>query len=88
MVVTTLHLHEAKDAEGSFALKMDDDDSWRATRGFGQDFQKVWSLEVQSLVAPNPLEVDWEQMLERAIEAYEMSDPLLANFEWPDLQAH
>lgn len=89
MVATTLHLFQAMDAEQSFALKIDGDaDTWRATQGFGQDFREVWTIEVQSAVAPNPLEVDWDQILDRAIEAYEMSDPVLTNFEWPHLQAH
>jgi hypothetical protein len=82
MEVMTLHLFKADDAEDSFAIKVAGDSSYRGRRGFGQQFKNVWSLEIQSEQKPDLVFVDWDKMLDRAVEAYEMSDPVLTNFDW------
>jgi hypothetical protein len=88
MEATIVHLHKATDAEDAYALCVAGDkrESWRAERGFGQNFEKVWSVELQSDRRPNQLEVDWDAVLDRAIEAFNLSDPVIANFQWPTQQ--
>jgi hypothetical protein len=81
----SIHLHKAKDAEDSWAINLVGDHSgvWRAQKGFGQNFEKVWSLELQSPQAPDLAQTDWDVLLDRAIEAYDMNDPIIAKFQWP-----
>ena len=81
-------MYEATDAEDAHAVCVEGDpsDTWRVRKGFGQKFKKVWSVELQSKTAPAAMEVDWDAVLERAIEAYDLSDPVLTNFEWPRKQ--
>jgi hypothetical protein len=79
------HLHKASDGEDSYALCLEGDDgqTWRAERGYGGTFQKVWSVEIQSAQAPLLARVDWDAVLERIIEAYDLNDPVITDFEWP-----
>jgi hypothetical protein len=88
METRTVHLHRASDAEDSFALALEGDSSgtWRATRGFGQDFQRIWSVELQSERSPDVLFTDWDAVLERVIEAYDLNDPVITDFDWPRQQ--
>jgi hypothetical protein len=83
-----VHLHRALDAEDCFALAVEGDSSgtWRAVRGFGQNFQKVWSVEVQSAAAPDFLHTDWDAVLERVIAAWDLNDPVITEFQWPRQQ--
>jgi hypothetical protein len=85
MNASTVHLHEAADAEDSFALSLEGDSrrTWRAEKGYGQKFQQVWSVELQSRATPKLSRVDWPAVLDRVIEAYQLSDPVIADFEWP-----
>ena len=85
MESTIVHLHQALDAEDCFALAVEGEASgtWRAVRGFGQNFQKVWTIELQSTQTPSLLHTDWDAVLERVIEAYDLNDPLITDFEWP-----
>ena len=87
-VKRTLHLYKAAEAEAAYALKMDEDPggNWRAKRGYGSNFVKLWSLDVEGDPVPSLEKIDWEAILDRAIEAYQLSDPVLANFHWPVLQ--
>ena len=84
---TTVFLHQAADAEDSYAISLPGDNrtTWRAQKGFGQDFRKVWIIEFQSAHAPTIQATDWDQVLLRAIEAYTMNDPIITNFTWPSL---
>ena len=84
---TTVFLHQAADAEDSFAIALpgDHQGSWRAQKGFGSDFRKVWTIEFQSAHSPSIHSTDWDQVLLRAIEAYTMNDPIITNFKWPSL---
>jgi hypothetical protein len=79
-----IHLHKGN-ADDAWAINLVGDLSgvWRAEKGFGHSFYKVWSLEVQSPEAPDLLHVGWDAVLERAIYAYDLNDPVLSNFEWP-----
>ena len=91
METRTIHLYQAADAEDSFALAVEGDNpgSWRAARGFGQRFEKVWSVELQSKESPNISDIlftDWDAVLERAIEAYDLNDPVIVDFDWPRQQ--
>ena len=80
-----VHLHRAKDAEDAWSINLvgDKSDVWRAERGFGNDFERVWSLELQSPKEPDLHSVDWDAVLERAINAYDLRDPIMTDFIWP-----
>ena len=80
-----VHLHRGKDAEDAWAINLVGDKSgvWRAERGFGNNFEQVWSLELQSESEPDFQSVDWDALLERAINAYDLRDPIMTDFNWP-----
>lgn len=79
-----VHLHQATDAEDAYALSLDSAPTpWRAERGYGSAYQKVWSVEIQSRHAPDLRQVDWDAVLDRVIEAYDLNDPLITDFAWP-----
>src|SRR4051794_40505842 len=80
----TVHLHKAPDAEEAYALSLGHEPKrWRAERGYGSEFQKVWTVELQSVRAPELDNVDWDAVLERVIEAADLNDPLISDFAWP-----
>ena len=81
-------LFQATDATDSYALKFPSDpaDQWRAQSGFGKEFQQVWAIELQSDSLPDFQRVNWDAVLERSIEAFNLSDPVITNFEWPQVQ--
>ena len=81
---TRLELFEASDAEGSYALKVSGVDGWKARVGLGSQLESVWKIEVETSRPAEGAKVDWEAVLARAIEAREMSDPVLTNYEWPE----
>jgi hypothetical protein len=83
MEKVALHLFKARDAEEAYAIRTPNDERWLARSGFGSQFEPVWALELESEESADQRAVDWEQVLERAIEAYRLSDPVLTNFEWP-----
>ena len=85
MESTYVHLFKASDGEDSYAIRLDGQvgATWRAQRVFGSTFQKVWSVELQGGHLPEPLEVDWDAVLERVIEAYDLNDPVITGFQWP-----
>ena len=82
---TNILLLKASDAEDSYALAAEGDGQgvWRAQRGYGSVFENVWTVELQSEGRPELRQVDWDAVLERAVEAYDLNDPVIANFEWP-----
>lgn len=89
MEVATIELYQANDAAESFAIKLKEDakGAWRAQRGFGQNHEKVWTVELQSQNNPRDWQlVEWDAVLDRVVEASTLSDPVLTNFEWPVLQ--
>ena len=81
----TVLLFKARDATDSFALACagDPQGSWRAQSGFGSDFAREWTVELQSREAPAAGGVDWNAVLARVVEAAEMSDPVIADYAWP-----
>lgn len=83
----TVFLHQAADAEDSYAISLPGDakGKWRAEKGFGQKFAQVWTVEFHSGQPPSLPVTDWDQVLTRAIEAYTMNDPVIMNYEWPQL---
>jgi hypothetical protein len=85
MQTATVHLYEAADAQDSFALKLEGDQAftWRAAKGYGRKYQQAWTVELQSERIPELNRVDWDAVLDRVIEAYSLSDPLIANYSWP-----
>jgi hypothetical protein len=88
MESVTVHLHKAADAEDSYAICLEGDGeaAWRAQRGYGGNFERVWSVEFQSARAPAFQWVDWEAVLGRVIEAWDLNDPLITDFTWPRQQ--
>ena len=54
-----------------------------ASIGFGSDFEPVWTVEIQGTEEVNDREVEWDSVLDRVIEAYRLSDPVITNLEWP-----
>ncbi|MGV3772701.1 MAG: hypothetical protein ACO1QB_07350 [Verrucomicrobiales bacterium] len=88
MEVATIQLFQANDATDAYAIKLKGDGAatWRAQRGFGQTYDQVWSLELQSDGHPDWQNVDWDTVLDRVLEAYTLSDPVVTNFQWPALE--
>ena len=68
-------------------LNMSKEQKWLARSGFGSQLEPVWSLELESAAPPGLETVDWDVVLERAIEAYRLSDPIVTNFDWPRVPA-
>ena len=83
MEKVALQLFKARDAEEAYAIRFAREERWLARSGFGSQLEPVWTLEIQSEEAIDLEAVAWDQMLERAIEAYRLSDPVLTNFDWP-----
>ena len=83
MEKVALQLFKARDAEEAYAIRFPREERWLARSGFGSQLEPVWALEIQSEEAIDLKSVNWDQMLERAIEAYRLSDPVLTSFDWP-----
>ena len=83
MEKVNLQLFKATDAEEAYAIRFPREQKWLARSGFGSQLEPVWSLEFQSDTPLQRKSIDWNIVLERAIEAYRLSDPVLTNFEWP-----
>jgi hypothetical protein len=83
MEKVNLQLFKAADAEEAYAIRFPKEQKWLARSGFGSQLEPVWSLELQSETGVQLETVDWDVVLERAVEAYRLSDPVLTNFEWP-----
>jgi hypothetical protein len=79
-----LQLYKARDAEEAYAVRFPGEETWLARTGFGSQFEPVWNLEFQSEAPFDRKKVDWEAVLERSIEAYRLSDPVVTNFQWPE----
>lgn len=90
MELSAVHLFKARDAEDSYAICLDGDTSgvWRAERGYGSDYEKIWTVELQSEHRPDLEQIDWDAVLERAVEANDLSDAVITNFEWPSARSH
>ena len=75
----SIDLFQARDAEDSHAVALSDDaeGELRKQSGFGAEFEKVWTVEFQTPDAVDGASIDWDLVLERAIEAYQMSDPVI-----------
>ncbi len=80
---TIVHLREGDGESWAINLSGDLAETHRAQKGFGGNFKKVWSVELQSLEQPDYTAVNWDVVLERAVYAFDMNDPLLAEFNWP-----
>lgn len=81
-----LHLLKARDATDAYALAAEGDaegSPWKAERGYGSAFDQVWSVELQSRALPDLRQVDWDAVLDRVIEAHDLNDPVITEFEWP-----
>jgi hypothetical protein len=68
----TVELHKAQDAEECYAMRFPQEERWRAVNGYGSQFQRVWSVEFQGQMEAAESALDWDALLERAIEAYEL----------------
>lgn len=79
--VFSIELHRARDAEESYAIRLAGEQSWRSRIGFGSQFEKVWNVEFQPAMEVDLELLDWDPVLDRAIEAFRMSDPIVTNFE-------
>lgn len=89
MEAATIELFQATDATDAYGIKLPGDAAshWKAQRGFGQDYKPIWTVEAQSNEKPDWDKVDWDAVLDRVVEASTLSDPVLANFDWPVLSA-
>ncbi|HYE33251.1 MAG TPA: hypothetical protein VEH27_17620 [Methylomirabilota bacterium] len=83
MQTVRIDLYKATDSEESYGIKTAGSNVMRAHAGFGQTWEKVWSVDIESLYSPENLDVDWDAVLARVIEAHSMSDPVLSGFRWP-----
>lgn len=83
MYSTLIHLHEGDGDSWAINLVGDIAEMHRAEKGMGNRFRKVWSLELQSEEAPDMSRIDWDAVLERAVYAYDMNDPVISKFKWP-----
>ena len=83
MEKVSLQLFKATDAEEAYAIRFPRDQKWLARSGIGSQLEPVWSLELQSETPVEQGSIDWEVVLQRAIEAYRLSDPVVTGFEWP-----
>ena len=89
MEAVTVYLRKASNAEDGYALFLDKEGSAppRAERGLGSSFEQAWAVELQSHEKPDLHSVDWDAVLDRVIEAYDLNDPVITDFEWPLRQA-
>lgn len=79
--VFTVELHQARDAEESYGIRLPGENGWRARSGFGSQYELVWKVEFQCVEELDLETADWEPILGRTIEAYRLSDPVVTNFE-------
>lgn len=84
MEKVNLQLYKAPDAEEAYAIRFPNTDGWLARSGFGSQMEPIWTLELQSNQPVEQRHVNWGAVLERAIEAYRLSDPIVTNFNWPE----
>lgn len=85
MRITTIHLFQGTDAEEAFAIRFaeDPDKHFRAERGFTNDFEYVWTVDFETDDKPDRWETNWDQVLNRVVEAYSMRDPVIYGYHWP-----
>ena len=83
MEKVNLQLFKARDAEEAYAIRFPQEERWLARSGFGSQLEHAWNLEIQSEAPLDRYTVDWEAVLDRAVEAYRLSDPVVTNFDWP-----
>ena len=83
MEKVSLQLFKAIDAEEAYAIRFPREQKWLARSGFGSQLEPVWSLELESEAPVDHETIDWDVVLQRAIEAYRLSDPVVTGFEWP-----
>ncbi|HTG43655.1 MAG TPA: hypothetical protein VK633_03900 [Verrucomicrobiae bacterium] len=90
MQKVSVELFSARDAESSFAIRLAGDKEsagWKFRKGFGSEFEKVWAVEFHTMDSPDLAAADWEAVLNRTVEAFQMSDPVIENFHWPVIVA-
>jgi len=83
MEKVSLQLYKATDAEEAYAIRFPREQKWLARSGFGSQLEPVWSLDLESETPVEQGSIDWDSVLQRAIEAYRLSDPVVTGFEWP-----
>jgi hypothetical protein len=85
MRITTVHLFQGADGEEAYAIRLpeDPDKYFRAERGFTHDFEHVWTVEFETDEGPDRWGTNWDQVLNRAMEAYAMRDPVISSYHWP-----
>jgi hypothetical protein len=84
MDTLNVELHKARDAEECYAIRIAGEKTWRATNGFGSDFERIWTIEFQGPVPTDLSVVQWEALLDRAVEAFRLSDPIVTNLDWKE----
>jgi hypothetical protein len=82
MFVLHIDLFQAADAEESYAIRFQKDPVIRAQRGLGGDLKKVWSVDFESEDAPDLERIDWDELLDRTVEAWTLSDPVVSGVNW------
>lgn len=74
-----------KAGDDTYAIRLADNRTtgWLAEKGFGGDFTKVWTVEFTGPEMANGDSNAWDALLERAVEAYNLSDPIVTNVSLP-----
>jgi hypothetical protein len=74
-----IDLYRAADNDETFAIRLPTDNphTWRAERGYGGSFQKIWTVEFEMKDDETVESLDWDALLIRAVEAYRLSDPVI-----------
>ena len=78
-----VQLYKARDADDGYGIRLQAEQPWLSRSGFGSHFEPVWTVEVESELPPHRETVNWEAVLDRVVEAYRLSDPILTGFQWP-----
>jgi hypothetical protein len=80
MSTIRVNLYEAEDSDGAYAIRLAgaETEIWRAQKGYGSKFTLVWTVEFEIPgSAADPETLDWNEILDRSIEAYSLSDPIV-----------
>jgi hypothetical protein len=85
MKTLSVEVFKARDSDESYAIRAKGDEHWRAVTGYGSNFEKIWTVDFEGPVPSDLSSIHWEAILDRAVEAYRLSDPLVTTVDWQNL---